>query len=1153
MEAPVDRGDSAEGFAPWLEQRKQARLQAQRAKRKRAGIATLCVAGVVVFSAVWNPPTGSVHAFTKESDYRPSKESGCTNSGKGCHGTDASRSDFNVYHRGVPCTSCHDYQGVGCIPCHKPSSNECELCHDGSVKNVSDVVRLSDPFPRGHYRETTHTAMGTDFEASVRTVSGGKAAASCADCHSRDLERAHAEVKPAKGSTYGASVGCGECHNDARSGGVDQVLSKWKTRRCEDCHGKGAAAPMHGAVASAVAAKGVSCASTGSGCHEGSDLHALHPDKPAKCAGSAVKGEPGCHTRDAASLSPTATACGSESAGCHASYAGDGFGHTNDRTTHSPGRASARDTSYHGIPCGDCHHMADDGRSLVTEHALPTSARTHDAANVCRDCHNDPASADTLANTWPGRDTVYACSDCHGTKGLARDHTADLAPSHASASPGCGSTGPGCHPTSDLSEVGKPTTAANLHATCLRCHDSSPSGGDRAYDPSKKTCGAGRSCHAYDPKTSIHTGRAGRIDGDDAKHAAGDRQAGATYTDVASGVVTPCASCHSMVLGTEHVRPSATVTGTGDACVRCHDRSATTAEVVKGGWSARDSVKACAACHGASGVRAPHLEIASAHSDVELSLFGVPSPGTCVRSGCHATADVRVLHQRLGCTVLGCHSARGDIDGTDVRGCGGLDRATSCHVGYSDHSGHADMSAVHDGEELDASGTPKPGACVRSGCHTSRDVRKLHGDGGCTVAGCHNPQAEPSELRCGGRASDGGCHPGFTADQHFVDHDADRRGTVSGIAYRAGANRGCFGCHSADLASEHSTGTAGDTIAGGGANDCRVCHYDANDPGSGAYADLPAVKAAIQHHDVRCIACHASGSSASGTTAVASPHKRTSSSVPVPRGRVWADPAEEWKAAFDAPTGGGHNDLPASAVGADAGKSFPVTSLTWRGVTYRWPLPPNSGDTLWLRPSVFGSGLSSGDIRELRVTCADCHVVPAGMNGPHGSAVRVWIDPHYSQTEYSDPSGGTTSQFEATGTKRVVCFKCHTIAAGSVPGTDSPGGAYVHAQHAEHPGFPDYNPVRWGEKCIDCHVRIPHAWRHQRLLVRTLETSDGVPADTYPYVARGYDGLRGVILEDFSATGGPPPSACVTGGCHGRHNDRSHPMASDVPTASLWP
>ncbi|HEX9094172.1 MAG TPA: cytochrome c3 family protein [Coriobacteriia bacterium] len=1061
-----------------------SRTRSRTANRRRAAAVAVVLVGAVAFAWGWNPPTDGVHTFTEASDYRPARDAGCTNSGKGCHGSETAYSDFHDYHKDTPCTTCHDYQGVGCIPCHKSRAAECVDCHDGTMRGAPNVAKLAANYPRGHYRETTHTATGTDWKAEVRAVAGGKAKAACGDCHSRDLKKAHTDVPEAQGTTYGRDLSCGECHNDTRSFGLDVVLSDWKGRRCEDCHTEKSSSPAHGAVAGKVkGASPLKCGSTGSGCHESDDLHALHPDSPKDCSGTGIAGELACHKLKVESHEPTVTACaGQAEAACHRGYLNDRYGHKKDRTLHSPETyVPARDTSYYGTACGDCHRMDPDGTSLVDEHALATSARTRKRADGCRNCHDHEASAEAIAEDWSDRDNAQVCSVCHGAKGLPEAHAGDFTGLHTKkgASVGCASTGPGCHPVSDLSQVGKPTVCANIHATCLRCHDWRTRGRDLAYDPGKKTCGSGRDCHAsarsYEPSSSVHAGAGGLANGVDADHhTAGPAQGATLWVDPSGGNSTACEACHSMVLGVEHSRSTSTLSaGPDNLCVRCHDGAPAAAGTVKSGWASRSSAAACASCHGRAGVPAIHGAIVADHVAVQRDPGGSASADACVRSGCHATGDLRRLHGRVGCGAAGCHETAGRT-------------------------------------------------------RTSRVVS------------------------CGGADAPGTCHPGYSATQHFVSHYADRAGAVGGITYDVGSNQRCFGCHFRDLVSEHATALVNGE--GGGATPCAVCHYGADDPGSGRYASLRAVRGAIAAHDVRCVACHASGNAADGPAAVASAHKRVSATEPLPPGTVASDPFDDWRAAFSSPTGGGHNSLTATAVGAPAAKDFPVTEYVSNGTTYTWSLMPNTGSTTWLREDVFGAAaLATADsIRRIRVGCDDCHLMPAGMAGPQGASVKVSIDPAYSQTEYAEPSP-LVSQFSTTGTQRVVCFKCHTIQAGSVPGTSAPGGHRVHAAHDEHADFPDYNPVHYGEKCIDCHVRIPHAWKHQRLLIRTVVTTDGVEPDAYPYVKRGHDGLAGIVLKNILVPADLRSRYCVNGGCHGRHSATSHPTQSDVPTAALWP
>jgi len=939
------------------------------------------------------------------------------------------------------------------------------------MKKAPDVVRLTDNYPNGHYRETTHTAMGDEYDAPVRAVPTGKASATCADCHSRDLRKAHTAVAVVSGSTYGPSLGCGECHNDVRSFGQAEVVANWKSRKCEACHKVGSSAPMHPAkeAGPAPAAESPGCTGSGSGCHDDGDLHSLHVDTPADCSGSAKKGEPGCHQLGTEALKPTAKTCGADSEdSCHPAGSSGTYKHDKVSTVHSPDDNTAASATFNGVACGRCHYMSDNGKSLVTEHALPTSAKTLVPEDNCQNCHNSVSSADAIDNKWAARNSTQACQECHGRAGLDSVHGTDVSGVHtADGSTGCASSGPGCHPTSNLASIGKPTTTSGLHSTCLRCHDRTSAGSNQSYNPDKKSCGAGRSCHTkYNPSSSKHD----HAGGTDDKHVAGSDQRNAQYLDLMTGISTKCGACHRMTLGTEHTRPNVD-SGWKNPCKGCHN-TGPSPTVVKDGWTEGDGSGACAACHGRSGVSGMHDNVDSAHIATELGVDGLPAPGSCITSGCHSSLDLRQLHASIGCTATGCHSADDDIAGRNLKSCGG-----------------------------------------------------------------------PNEL--------GGCHAGFSATNHFTGHAADALGDVKGIEYVVGANAGCFGCHEPDLATEHQREFAAGAMEGTAANSCRVCHYDPLDPGSGTYSADPNVVSAIQRHDMRCTACHSSGTADDTAVSVASPHKKTTTTNPLPDGKVWSDPFDDWKTALDATTGGGHNSLSAALVGAGSDKRFPLTSFEIGGHSYTWALPQNSGSTQWLRPEAFPDQSVEGTsaIQHLEVTCADCHDMPENMAGPHGASVHVGIDPEYSQTEYANPTPDAY-QFAATGTERVVCMKCHDMEAS---GANSPGGSPLHTRHVSHDSLPSSNVHHYGEKCIDCHTRIPHAWQRPRLLVRTVDNGDGAALDAFPYVRAGHDGLVGIVLRDFNTSSDLRSRYCATGGCHSGHSSTRHPLPSEIPGASYWP
>lgn len=1611
-----------------------AALQRQaKSKRMRAGLFSLGAVGLITFSMVWNPPVGKVHSFTEASDYNAERDSGCTNSGEGCHGSETAYNDFNAYHPNADCTTCHEYQGVGCIPCHSPDGHECQSCHDGTMEDAGDRTRIVDPYPRGHYRETTHTAMGTDFTATVHATDEGKAQASCKACHARDLYAAHQKVPAVEGSKYGDSVGCGECHNDARSAGLAQTKADWKDRSCEVCHAEKSSSPMHAVdlAPSADTSGGAGCQATGVGCHDVDDVHALHPDAPQDCSGSAAEGEPGCHDLSLQAHVPTATACGGGTdETCHAPYENDKLAHARDDELHSPGPAAAADTGYYGIPCGECHLMEDDGRSLIAEHERPTSSRP--AGGPCRGCHNVEASAAVISEDWPERKKTTACQACHGADGIDPVHDADIADTHEAVdSEGCASSGAGCHDTDDFSGLPVDTSDATLHSSCLDCH--------RDYDPNAKSCGAGRACHTggglYTTVALKH--RTG--DGFDRLHTAGSPQSSLRETDAASGVGYRCGDCHSMVVGIEHVRPNSTIAGAGaSTCIACHNADDHSVAVVKDSWPSRTSQWACEACHTED--RVAHAGIASAHVGRALDATGTPSASACSGADCHDTVDLRVLHADSGCRTQGCHQAAGNINGAGVASCGGQDAGAACHAGV--HKGvdgydplhdagpaqgensiedtvtgivsvcldchsmalttehersnselatgapdttvclrchtasdttvgvvgdswpargttvaceachtiadgtqmHREVHLVHDGRPLDATGTPTPAACSGDDCHaatvdlrvihletgcktegchqatgaisgtartacggedtasachaavhpditgdgalhdagpaqgeqsfedsatgvvlscvschsmllttehsrpnselatgtptvsvcrrcheanertiavvdedwtargtagaceachveevvahsdietahagealdatgtplsnacagddchgTVTDLRVLHADKGCGIEGCHQatgdirgfalktcggqdaatachadvhkgvdgndplhdagavqgnrsledttsgrtyicldchsmlltaeherpdselatatpdvtvcrrchaandttlgvvdgdwqargtdaacdachtladgtqmhraagdvhlaierspdgtatagtcvttgchvttdvrrihraegctldfPGGEPAchqptgsivganLMSCGGDDPAVSCHNGRSAADHLQEHSADLTGTVNGVTYVPGENEGCFGCHRTDLMLEHSASLLTGSMDGGGSGPCRVCHFEADDPDSGAYSALPAVVAAIANHDRRCVACHRSGSAEDTGTGVASPHKVFSTENTLTGGAVWKDPLDEWKTALDAQTGGGHNALPANVVGASQDKSFPATTFDIGGVTYNWVLQPNTGTTNWLRivylppvnpaegpwdPKIYAEATTTAGIQEAMVTCADCHEM-TDMTGPQGAAVGIGIDPDYSQHEYANPSPGTF-QFDPfnvdiangdnpEGYKPVICVKCHLVYARSREGTTAVyvGGAGLHSTHRSRHALPGLGRR---EACIDCHVRIPHAWKRPRLLLRTVETTGQpeIAPDAWPYSPATNTGLIGIKLRSFDTPSQLARDSCATNGCYtGSSVTTNHPTPNLLPGQAYWP
>ncbi len=778
--------------------------ESERARKLKIGLWSVGAIGLVVFSMVWNPPSGSIHDFTDASDYVASKDSGCTNSGEGCHGEETEYADFNAYHPNADCATCHDYQGVGCIPCHSPDGHECQSCHDGTMEDAGDRTRITDPYPKGHYRETTHTATGTDMKALVRTVADGEAAAECSACHDRDLWTAHQNVPIVEGSSYAESIGCGECHNDERSNGLAQVLADWEARACEDCHTEKSSSPMHdAAIATAVeTTAGIGCGETDAGCHDNTDVHSLHPNLPKDCSGSDAKGEPGCHDLALQSHEPTVTACGTADA-CHAEYLNDDYGHDDDRDVHSPESDDvASNRAFGGTPCGSCHRTAGDGQSLVSEHERPNNALAGASPNTCEACHNaNDTTVALVQEGWDSRHLADACEACHDGGAVASRHTdidgehqgTGLLPSGKKDAEACATDG--CHATLDL----------------VTLHDETGCATDGCHSASGAISGSTRSCGGKSSSNACHKNAHSDADGNDKLHTAGWKQDAGVITDADSGVSATCGTCHRMGLTFEHSRPNNAISGgSGTVCSRCHSASDEITDIVWNGWDDRTSADACEACHGDK-TASRHTGIAAEHAGVALNAAGAVSPTSCVRTGCHETLDVRILHGASGCATDGCHGTDGDINGRNLLTCGGSDEAKACHV--------LKHSTVSGDDPLHTAGTSQAQDSITDA------------DSGVTVtcAGCHGMKLTAEHLRANASIATGTgdvcgrCHAADATTERVVWDGWTDRETASACAECHGTAT-LAGRHQ-NLADEHA-GTAVDASGTAAATACMTagCH-----------------------------------------------------------------------------------------------------------------------------------------------------------------------------------------------------------------------------------------------------------------------------------------------------------------------------------------
>ena len=273
---------------------------ALRARKMKRGLIFLGLIAGLAFAMGWNPPTGSVHSFTEASDYDAEKESGCTNSGKGCHGSE------DVVHATSTRTT------------RTRSARRATSTRASAASRATRTARARMPgLPRRQHRAGRATAcacptrtrggttarrrtprMGTDMTREMLAAEDGEARAACEDCHSRDLRKSHTGVPAVAGSTYGRRRRVRRVPQRralVRPGGGARRLEDARAARTATSSARPRRCTRPGGRRASRRPGQLGCGQTGSGCHAVNDLHALHADKPATCAGSATAGEPGCH------------------------------------------------------------------------------------------------------------------------------------------------------------------------------------------------------------------------------------------------------------------------------------------------------------------------------------------------------------------------------------------------------------------------------------------------------------------------------------------------------------------------------------------------------------------------------------------------------------------------------------------------------------------------------------------------------------------------------------------------------------------------------------------------------------------------------------------------------------------------------------------
>ncbi len=329
-------------------------------------------------------------------------------------------------------------------------------------------------------------------------------------------------------------------------------------------------------------------------------------------------------------------------------------------------------------------------------------------------------------------------------------------------------------------------------------------------------------------------------------------------------------------------------------------------------------------------------------------------------------------------------------------------------------------------------------------CHNVADVANIHSrtpNFGCPI--CHTGTAQhPTQLNC--QAS--GCHTGINVDNH---NTAWHESTISDTAlFGTGFTADwCRGCHDDSIDNEHFV------LGAYGSQPCSMCHKKSADsaaPVSVTSADTSStIHGDTTANNELCTDCHK-------TVTKAAPHVQRM----------------------------GWNGLPNSGSAAVGGVQF---NDTWSGhrsfdtmpgskTSFTTAVDGVSASRTWSLPTAtnFISNWNGTPSTTMVVRCVDCHGSVSGTTGPHGASMTVKIASGYNNN-YS--SGGAYLNSASPYIQgNPICAKCHQT-------TNIRASNNVHSR-SDHNGSTD-------GRCINCHVKIPHAWKRPRLI--------GYRTDPAPY------------------------------------------------------
>jgi hypothetical protein len=1057
-----------------------------------------------------------------------SSTQGCASGGAGCHVT----ADLVTLHKnkvgggGCKVSGCHDAANKSL----RPSTKTCGSgggCHATYTSTSHGSITGDD---------TTHTALASTMTSDATLGSFTAAGNTCSACHSSTLKSAHTTLTATlkSGNTAWTTPYCANCHNTTTPDNSVTVIktTKWPTQSCDECHvtygnGKHSGYTLANHTATlGTAGTADGCANTG--CHSTgatTDVRAIHNRVTSGCT---VKGTDsngwsgGCHDLQK-DMSGIVVACGSGSGGCH-------LNHTNNN--HMPAHNVSDATS---LGCTQCHEKADrstpttsvtDIHSVANLGAL-VSGKTNDGCNIC---HGGSGWTDVHA-TAKANGTSFQCTGCHnGTVVGAHSYT-PYDPNHYYTSVHDATSTVSVDTTSGTS-TDFHGTSVNYSYVCITCHSN-----DLKTEHFQVSSFFSTVPGTYADKcVACHEAK---VDG----------FAGAAWNKSCAGNSNGCHATKHGSYTTKHDASATTMTTPGSSSGYVTASNPTTVSVFNTtfesagleGWTAAGTNLFAirndgTAAHGGtydvrSGTTVSQTGTLSRTIDVSTGYLATPLREISFWAKFAGTTtgnSITFAYSTNGSTWTSKAAITAPTIGTTWTKYtySDLPVSTTLYLRFTYQSGATASRGYLDDIVLSANqnvttntwtttampaGSSAASSCGASypnggtNCHDVTSMQNIHSRATTTVAsvtytGCKVCHRNASTDLSGILASGGNgcqnaafpCHVGKNADAHSSNNLHESQ-IASGGAGQTFAGTGfsgswCTGCHDDSIDLEHALLTLYNT------NGCAVCHKKTTD--SNAAASRPCTVTAADtsatiHGDAvagneLCTDCHK-------TVTAVSPHA-SNGSVPSDTGSTLATPGVQFPTTWS-----GHRVYDGMTGSKTSG--FP-------GVAFTSALPGAVAD--WISTASWSTTQTAS--ATMYVRCSDCHGTMTGATGPHGASMGVQIASGYTNTYATEGFNATTGQINGTS----ICKKCHDT-------TNIDTVNNVHFEHFDR-----------GYLCIDCHTRIPHAWKRPRLL--------GYTTDPAPYATRAGVGLTAIPNSNL-----PAPTAWLEGNCGAACDTGKHPLTTKWP------